>query len=118
MQPTPFRSTCGSLILSAPDDEQNFAEPWQAQAYALVQALIESGLFSTSEWSEALGANLRKRPDDDGAFYYDAWLATLETLVIAKGAALPGDLANVKEAWRHAYETTPHGQPVELIART
>jgi nitrile hydratase accessory protein len=100
--------------LSAHDEPLNFAEPWQAQAYALVQTLIEKGLFSAGEWSDALGANLRKRPDDDGAFYYDAWLATLEELVVANTTVLPGDLAALKQEWRQAYETTPHGKPVDL----
>jgi nitrile hydratase accessory protein len=103
--------------LSAPDEHLTFAEPWQAQAYALMHALKERGVFSTNEWSEALGENLRKRPGDDGAFYYEAFLETLEALVVRKGAARPDDLAALKEEWRHAYETTPHGKPVELIAR-
>ena len=103
--------------MSAPDEEQNFAEPWQASAYALMHVLKEGGVFSSSEWSEALGENLRNRPGDDGAFYHEAFLETLETLVVRKGAALPGDLADVKEEWRHAYETTPHGKPVELVRK-
>jgi nitrile hydratase accessory protein len=100
--------------LSAPDDGTNFAEPWQAQVYALVQVLTERRLFSAGEWSKALGDALRKRPDDDGTFYYDSYLAALETLVIAKGAALPLHLTTLKEEWRHAYETTRHGKPVQL----
>ena len=34
--------------------EQVFAEPWQAEAFALAVALHEKGLFSWSEWAEAL----------------------------------------------------------------
>ena len=101
--------------MSASDEEHIFAEPWQAHAYALVQALTAKGLFSTGEWSDALSKSLRQRPNDDGTFYYDAWLAALEGLVIAKGAAPAADLATLKEEWRHAYETTPHGTPVELV---
>jgi nitrile hydratase accessory protein len=104
--------------LSTPDEEQNFAETWQAHAYALMHVLKERGVFSSGEWSDALGETLRKGPGEDGAFYYEAFLETLETLVVRKGVALPRDLATLREAWRHAYETTPHGKSVELTART
>lgn len=33
-----------------------FSEPWQAQAFALVLALHEQGLFAWSEWAEYLTA--------------------------------------------------------------
>ncbi len=100
--------------MSAPD---GFVEPWQAQAYAMAHALSDAGLFTWDEWTHALGEQLRKRPDDDGTHYYDAFLATLELLVIAKGAANKSDLAALKDAWAHAYETTPHGKPVDLGRR-
>jgi nitrile hydratase accessory protein len=102
--------------LSAPD-EPNFAEPWQAQAFALVQTLTEAGVFSTSEWSDMLGETLRHRPDDDGRHYYEAYVEALEALVVGKGAAQACELGDVREAWRRAYETTPHGEPVELKIR-
>ena len=38
-------------------DEPVFAEPWQAQAFALAVALNERGLFSWTEWAETLGAD-------------------------------------------------------------
>jgi hypothetical protein len=36
-------------------DEQRLAfnEPWQAEAYALVQVLIETGRISPTEWTQA-----------------------------------------------------------------
>jgi nitrile hydratase accessory protein len=98
--------------LNAPD--VNFAEPWQAQVYAMAHALSHAGLFTWSEWTEAFGKQLRQHPTDDGTHYYEAFLETLESLVIARGAALPADLAALKDAWAHAYQTTPHGKPVEL----
>lgn len=101
--------------MNAPvEAEQNFAEPWQAYAYALAHALADAGVFTWREWTETLGRRLRNRPDDDGSHYYEAFLESLETLIVVKGAATPAELAALKEQWRHAYETTPHGKPVVL----
>jgi nitrile hydratase accessory protein len=94
--------------------EVAFAEPWQAQAYALAYELHRAGVFTWPEWSRTLGARLDARPQNDGSEYYVAWLEALETLVIEKGAASAATLKGFKEAWRTAYETTPHGKPVEL----
>ena len=91
-----------------------FDEPWQAQAWVLAHALAAKGLFSLAEWSNALGAAIRAHGADGGAHYYDAVLEALETLIVKKGAATPDDLACMKNAWRRAYETTPHGKPVGL----
>ena len=33
-------------------EEQVFAEPWQAQAFAMTVALHDRGLFSWNEWAE------------------------------------------------------------------
>ena len=59
-----------------PRDETGpvFAEPWQAQAFALVLQLHERGAFTWPEWAEALSRRLKATPDADGAQYYDRWL--------------------------------------------
>ena len=66
-----------------------FAEPWQAQAFALAVKLSEAGHFTWREWTETLAAELKAAADrgepDDGARYYAHWLAALERLVAAKG---------------------------------
>jgi nitrile hydratase accessory protein len=98
-----------------------FAEPWQAQAFALTVHLHESGCFSWSEWTAALAAALRLaaergEPDDDASRYYHHWLAALESVVTAKGLADPVALDRRKQAWAEAHRATPHGQPVELKA--
>jgi nitrile hydratase accessory protein len=96
-----------------------FAEPWQAQAFALAVKLSEQGLFTWKEWAAALANELqaaaRRGEPDDGSRYYEHWLAALETLVTAKGLADPTALRTRKEAWATAYRHTPHGQPVELL---
>ena len=99
-----------------------FAEPWQAQAFALAVKLSDAGHFTWKEWAAALAGELaaaaaRGEPDD-GSQYYDHWLAALETLVTAKGLTDSDALAERKEAWADAYRHTPHGKPVVLSERT
>ncbi len=95
-----------------------FAEPWEAQAFALAVKLSEQGHFTWKEWAAALADELKSAADrgepDDGSRYYHYWLATLERLVAAKGLADPEALLARKEAWADAYRHTPHGKPVEL----
>jgi nitrile hydratase accessory protein len=100
------------------DGAPTFAEPWQAQAFALAIRLSDAGHFTPTEWSAALGAELRAAAErgepDDGSRYYEHWLAALERLVASKGLTDPQALAARKDEWEHAYRDTPHGQPVEL----
>ena len=96
-----------------------FAEPWQAEAFALAVKLSEQGYFTWKEWAATLADELnlaaRRGEPDDGSRYYEHWLAALERLVTAKGLTDPTALLNRKEAWADAYRNTPHGQPVELL---
>lgn len=98
-----------------------FAEPWQAQAFALAVRLSEQGHYTWKEWAAALAAQLRAAGErgepDDGSRYYEHWLAALEGLVIAKGLVQPTALRTRKDEWSAAYQSTPHGQPVGLQAR-
>ena len=95
-----------------------FAEPWQAQAFAMAVKLSEQGHFTWKEWAAALAAELKAAVDrgepDDGTHYYEHWLATLERLVTSKGLMEPEALLARKEAWADAYRHTPHGKPVVL----
>ena len=98
-----------------------FAEPWEAQAFALAVKLSEQGHFTWKEWAAALADELkaaadRGEPDDDGSHYYEHWLAALERLVTARGLTDPAALLARKEAWADAYRHTPHGKPVELAS--
>ena len=95
-----------------------FAEPWEAQAFALAVRLSEQGHFTWKEWAAELAAELKAAADhgnpDDGTHYYEHWLATLERLVTNKGLTDREALRERKEAWADAYRHTPHGKPVEL----
>jgi len=102
------------------DDEGGpvFAEPWQADAFALAVRLNAQGLFTWKEWAAALGeelaASAARGEADDGSRYYLCWLTALERLVVAKRLSDPDELQARKEAWVEAYQKTPHGKPVEL----
>ena len=91
-----------------------FAEPWQAQAFALVVRLHAEGVFTWTEWAAALSLALAGDPDDDGSRYYDHWVETLEALSVSGALVTPTELAARTSAWAQAYQHTPHGSPVEL----
>ena len=96
-------------------DSPVFDEPWQAQAFALVVALHEKGLFSWGEWAGALSAEV-KEPDaaPDGHDYYERWLAALEKLLAVKGVAAGADVDALAAAWQRAAHATPHGKAILL----
>ena len=107
-----------------PRDEEGpvFDEPWQAQAFALAFKLAEEGHFTWTEWTHAIGAELKAAADrgepDDGSRYYEYWLAALETLVTGKNLTNMAALNERKADWIDAYHQTPHGQPVELAEKS
>ena len=92
-----------------------FAEPWQAQAFALTVQLHAEGAFTWPEWAETLSARLASAgPLDDGSRYYEHWLGALEDLATARRLTDAAALAARRDAWAAAYARTPHGKPVEL----
>jgi nitrile hydratase accessory protein len=117
-------ATLGSEHLSdlprLPRDEGGpvFAEPWQAQAFALAVRLSAQGYFTWKEWAATLADELKAAADrgeaDDGSHYYEHWLAALERLVTSKHLTDDAELLTRKEEWADAYRHTPHGKPVKL----
>src|SRR5262249_18791422 len=117
-------SICGRTILNVDDraaidlrlgalpplprDEEGpvFAEPWQAQAFALAVKLSEQGYFTWKEWASALADEIKAaagRGDaDDGSRYYHYWLAALERLVTEKRLTEASALVERKEEWADA----------------
>jgi nitrile hydratase accessory protein len=91
-----------------------------AQAFAMTLQLHQRGLFTWLEWAAALSAQIRAAQAagdaDLGDTYYHHWLAALEGLVTAKGAAQGDELQRCADAWDHAADRTPHGQPIVLQA--
>ena len=102
------------------DDGPVFREPWEAQAFAMTISLHERGLFSWSEWAQALSQQIavaQANGDPDlGDTYYHHWLAALESLVTTKQVSSKAELKRYQQAWDHAADRTPHGRTVELQA--
>ena len=97
-----------------------FKEPWEAQAFAMTLALYDRGLFTWPEWAATLADEIKRAQaagdPDTGETYYSHWLAALERLVAEKGVATTETLHRTRDAWDHACDRTPHGQPIELRA--
>jgi nitrile hydratase accessory protein len=112
------RATEAVPTIPRDDNGPVFREPWEAQAFAMALALHERGVFTWSEWAEALGAEIKRAQaagdPDTGETYYRHWLATLEGLVARKGVASSDVLHRYRNAWDHAADRTPHGKPIEL----
>jgi nitrile hydratase accessory protein len=88
-----------------------FAEPWEAQAFAMAVKLNEAGVFTWGEWAETLGAELKALPERP---YYESWLAALERLVETKGVMSESERLARVDQWDRAAKATPHGQPITL----
>ena len=119
----PWDDTADRCRMQLPHDrlhenEPSFTEPWQAQAFALVVQLIDSGRIGWAEWSTALGAEIRSAASngfqEDGSDYYLLWLRALERVLSDRKLVSPAELETLVGEWRHAYNSTPHGQPVTL----
>jgi nitrile hydratase accessory protein len=95
-----------------------FREPWEAQAFAMALALHARGLFTWPEWAASLADEIKRAQaagdPDTGETYYRHWLANLEKLIAAKGVASTDTQHRYRDAWDHAADRTPHGQPIEL----
>jgi len=107
-------------VPSIPCDAEGpvFREPWEAHAFAMALTLHDRGVFTWPEWAAALAAEIKRAQaagdPDTGETYYRHWLATLEGLVAAKGVSTSDTLHRYRDAWDHAADRTPHGQPIEL----
>jgi nitrile hydratase accessory protein len=102
-----------------PDEQRRaFDESWQAEAYALVQVLIETGRISSSQWAKAFGAALREAADqgepDSSDTYYTTLFETLQRVLVAGGRMQDAEIRQRIDDWRAAYRRTPHGKPVRL----
>lgn len=104
--------------LAAVDGEPAFEEPWQAQVLAIADTLVQNGMFSAGEWSDALGAALQQAASaaavDNQETYYRCALEALETLVARHSEIDESAMSGKRKAWEEAYLSTPHGQPVNL----
>jgi nitrile hydratase accessory protein len=100
--------------------EPVFREPWEAQAFSMVLALQQAGIFTAGEWAETLGYEIQRAQGngdaDTGETYYRHWLAALERIVAQKDLADPALLTRYRHAWNRAAARTAHGAPIVLMA--
>jgi nitrile hydratase accessory protein len=110
--PSPLRDTPG--LPRSQEGDPVFAEPWQAEAFALTVHLFDRGLFTWAEWAEALSSEV-KRPHRyaDGHDYYDCWVEALSGLLESKGITDAATILGLQHSWQRAAEATPHGKPIE-----
>ena len=87
-----------------------FREPWEAQAFAMTLALHQQGLFTWSEWMQALTSQIALAHSsgaaDQGDDYYRHWLTALEALIETKGASSIEELMRYRRAWDRASDRT------------
>jgi nitrile hydratase accessory protein len=118
-EPTPAESA-PVAVPEMPSDSGGpvFGEPWEAQAFAITLALHRRGLFTWTEWSGRLAAEIKRAQaggdPDTGETYYRHWLAALERLVADKRLSDQAEFASYRDAWKRAADRTPHGTPIEL----
>ncbi len=111
-------NAASSLCLPHGGAEPAFVEPWHAQVFALTVHLNETGRFTWAEWVARFSATLKQhglaRELDGGTDYFNAWLETLEILLVETQGVRRTDVARMRDAWEEAYLATPHGAPVHL----
>jgi len=106
--------------VAEPEDQPRFDAPWQAKAFALTLSLHAAGVFTWSDWAEALGARLAgdtRLPDGAASArhteaYFTAWLAALEDLLGRTGLAEAAQIDAATATWQRAALATPHGTPI------
>lgn len=95
-----------------------FAEPWQAEVFAMTLSLYEQGLFTWTEWAEELSTQIRvaqtEGDQDLGDTYYHHWLSALESMVVKKQIGSQDGLQSLYQRWDRAAQQTPHGQPITI----
>ena len=98
----------------AEKDEPVFHGRWESRVLANVVATQALGWWSGDR------SRFARESLNPGFYlthsYYEIWLAALEKLVIAKGAASAYVLGETKDAWDRAARATPHGKPIVLGA--
>ena len=102
------------------DGDPTFDEPWQAQSLAIADRLVDAGVVTATAWAETLGFEVqsaaRAGAADNADTYYLAVLGAVEKLLRQIEIIGREELDARVDAWRQAYLSTPHGQPVELQA--
>lgn len=109
-----IRQACGDAMPLPPrGDEQVFAEPWQAQLFAMTVTLHERGVFTWPQWAQVLGRHVATGASD-GSDYYARWADAFTEMLAERGVVDGEQVARTTAAWHAAAARTPHGRPIEL----
>ena len=104
--------------LASTDGDPVFDEPWQAQALAMADSLVQNEMFGADAWADALGQALKIAAAggdvDTQDTYYACVLLALEKLVASHSVIDQKAMIGKRKDWEEAYLSTPHGQPVRL----
>ncbi len=117
---TPLEEGRLAAVPSLPHDADGpvFAEPWQAEAFAMAVGLNERGVYTWTEWARELASQIAAAPVADDADptdgYYRCWLTALERLVVERWLTTDAELHDRRSEWDRAAWATPHGKPIVL----
>lgn len=112
--------TVVNQLPSIPHDEEGpvFAQPWEAEVFAMTLMLFENGIFTWAEWAEQLNKSIRQAQLDGdpdlGDTYYSHWLDALEKMIVSKQLGSDAQLTTLYSKWNTAARATPHGQAITL----
>jgi nitrile hydratase accessory protein len=112
------------MLAPPAQDGAAFAQPWEAQAFALTLALSESGVFTLEEFQQALiariGAYETAACIAGGEDYYTRWIEALQDMLSARGLIpaerMPGVEADIvhdaasRKAHQHLSSRDPDGR--------
>ena len=95
--------------------EPAFEAPWQAQLFAMKEALQDAGMITSDSWAQVLGRRIALEQTNDSAEgYWRCWANALEDVLAAQGIAQAEEVRAKAAAWQRAAAATPHGAPIEL----
>ena len=82
-----------SIALPRANGELLFSAPWEARAFGLAVALHEAGVYPWSDFSQGLARHIATEgANASPATYYERWLATLESLIVANRLITPAEI--------------------------
>jgi nitrile hydratase accessory protein len=81
-----------------------FEAPWESRAFAIAIAL-SGNVYDWDEFRSELIAEIARWEEGEAGdewSYYERWLASLEAVLVARGAIAPGELSERIEQVAHA----------------
>lgn len=95
----------GPVAMPRKNGELVFEAPWESRAFAIAVAL-SGELYDWEEFRSELIAEIGRWEEqhsgaEDEWSYYERWLASLETVLVARGVISPGELGERVERVAH-----------------